>query len=327
MPAKWGPAQIGSKLKCKGPPPIRCFTLGDCALISIWLLLIAIIYFAGAALDRTFLDWAVFGAAVLCVFDSRKGIAVTILLAAPFLGFGLFLRMHLLSATLLALGCGGVLLLTWRTIQGSKAARENLRIGAGLPMFVLITAFANGEIVQFTPRIYDSLLLKADFGTSAALRSWVSAHSLIARTVGISYEALPLVVVLAIAASSGRDRIRLLWSLCLAAVLAIPCYLLFPAVGPVHVSQLSSPRNCMPSLHLTWAALLWINARPGSLRGFFLVFIGITALATLATGEHYVLDLIAAVPFTCLVQWLSIVASRRIERLQPALAAESETVT
>lgn len=317
-----------AKAQRRPPPPIRCFTLGDCLLVTIWLLLMVIIYFAGAALDRTFLDWAVFGGAVLCIADSRKGIGLMILLSLPFFGVGLLLRMHVPSSTLLALGCGGILLLTWRTIKESKTARQNLRIGAALPMFVVLTAFANGEIVHFTPRVYDALLLKTDFGISAAVRSFTLAHHWLAVAIGVCYEALPMVVVLAIAASSGLERKRLLWSLCLAAVLAIPCYLLFPAVGPVHAGQPNSPRNCMPSLHLTWAALLWVNTRSGQarsrwLRGFFLAFIGITAFATLATGEHYVLDLVAAVPFTCLVQWLSIVASSRFGRSQPGLAQAS----
>jgi hypothetical protein len=310
MPAKQDPAQVKSKRKPKGSPPIRCFTLADCALVSIWLLLMAVVYYAGAALNRTFLDWAVFGGAVLCAANSRWHDAWTAVIAIPFFCLGVLLRMPILSAALLALGCGGVLLLTYRTIRGSRIDRQNLRIGAALPMFVIFIAIANAEIVRFTPHVQDALLLKTDFGISAALRRWTLTYPVLPVIVGVCYEALPLVVVIAIASSAGKDRVQLLWSLCLAALLAVPCYLLLPAAGPVHASQPDAPRNCMPSLHLTWAALLWINERRGWLRRFFLVFTGITAFATLATGEHYVIDLIAAIPFTWAVHRLSVYAAR-----------------
>lgn len=98
--------------------------------------------------------------------------------------------------------------------------------------------------------------------------------------------------------------------MCFAAVLAVPCYLLVPAAGPAYAGQANALRNCMPSLHLTWAALLWIDARKAGLRRGLLIFMGMTAIATLATGEHYVLDLIAAVPFTWAVHRLSALAVR-----------------
>jgi hypothetical protein len=268
------------------------------------------VYYAGAAWNRTFLVWAVAGGAVLCVANDRSSIAPISVIAAPFLGLGVLLRMPIFSAVLLALGCGGVLLMTYRTIRGSQIDRQNLRIGAALPMFVILAAYANGQIVPFTPHLYDALLLKCDFGVSAALRRWTSACPLLPATVGVCYEALPLAAVLAIANSSGKNRVQLLWSLCLAAVLAVPCYLLMPAVGPIHAGQPDAARNCMPSLHLTWAALLWINARPVWLRWSAFAFMLITAYTTLATGEHYVLDLVAAVPFTWVVQRLSEPAAR-----------------
>lgn len=236
----------------------------------------------------------------------------------------MFLRTPILTSALLALGCGGISVLTYSTIRGGRADRQNLRIGTALPIFVLFTAFANSEIVHFTPHLYDDLLLKTDFGVGAALRAWTLQHPGLPWIVGLCYEALPLAVVLAITYTSGSNRVRLLWSLCLAAVLAVPCYLLVPAVGPVHVGQPGAARNCMPSLHLTWAALLWIDARRGWRRGFFLVFIAITAFCTLATGEHYVVDLVAAIPYTWVAYRLSLLCANwsmaALARRSPAIA-------
>jgi len=56
---------------------------------------------------------------------------------------------------------------------------------------------------------------------------------------------------------------------------------LMPAVGPVHIGQPFAVRNCNASLHLTWAALLWLNARLFWLRWFLFGFMLVTALATL----------------------------------------------
>jgi hypothetical protein len=111
-------------------------------------------------------------------------------------------------------------------------------------------------------------------------------------------------------------------------------YHVCPAVGPRYafldypvfpdISALSanaSPiapefiRNCMPSLHTTWAILIVMNTKSMALglRQFSVVFAFLTILATLALGQHYLIDLIVAVPFSVAVQSLarSIVARTR----------------
>lgn len=64
----------------------------------------------------------------------------------------------------------------------------------------------------------------------------------------------------------------------------------------------SAPRNAMPSLHVTWALLVfWIcrDLRRGRwIAGAFLIC---TALSTLAVGEHYLVDVIVAFPFALIV--------------------------
>jgi hypothetical protein len=274
--------------------------------VTIWLIVMIVVYAISRIVARHFFDWATFGSAVLCFQNDRKSVVTITMVAVPLFGLGVLLGIPGLSAALMALGCSGVFLLTYRTIRGSELSRENLRIGVWLPIFVLFSAAANSLVVHFTPHLFDDFLLQTDFGVGARLRAWTTGNAWIWVIVGICYEALPAVVVVAIASTSGKDRSRLLWSVCLAAVLALPCYLLVPAVGPVHAGILNSPRNCMPSLHLTWAALLWINARRGWWRRFFLVFTVVTAFCTLATGEHYVADLVAAIPFTWIVYQLSI---------------------
>jgi membrane-associated phospholipid phosphatase len=61
----------------------------------------------------------------------------------------------------------------------------------------------------------------------------------------------------------------------------------------------------MPSMHLTWALLIAINARSAVLRVGLWVYVVLIAAATLALREHYLVDLIAAVPYTIAVQWIA----------------------
>ncbi len=68
--------------------------------------------------------------------------------------------------------------------------------------------------------------------------------------------------------------------------------------------MVNAPRNAIPSLHMTWAILAFWNTRRGPewLRVLTFVLLAGTVLATLGTGQHYLVDLIAAVPFALTVQ-------------------------
>jgi hypothetical protein len=71
-----------------------------------------------------------------------------------------------------------------------------------------------------------------------------------------------------------------------------------PAVQPVLV-RLGAFPNAFPSLHIA-TALIFVLFAPGKLsRGFSLAFLVGTGLATLSTGEHYVIDLVAGLAFGC----------------------------
>jgi len=65
-------------------------------------------------------------------------------------------------------------------------------------------------------------------------------------------------------------------------------------------------RNAIPSLHMTWVLLVWWNSKGLArwVRAIAAVFVGLTVLATLGTGEHYFIDLVVAFPFSLMVQAL-----------------------
>jgi membrane-associated phospholipid phosphatase len=90
-------------------------------------------------------------------------------------------------------------------------------------------------------------------------------------------------------------------------------FALLPAVGPkpYFANMRFAPRNCMPSMHLTWALLAAVNARRMWLRSLLWVFAALTALSTIVLGEHYLIDLIAAVFYTLAVQWVTVRISSR----------------
>jgi hypothetical protein len=117
-------------------------------------------------------------------------------------------------------------------------------------------------------------------------------------------------------------------------------YGIYPAVGPKHafgdlypshsppLQQISiqpmaipdAPRNCMPSLHLAGALAIWWNSWlwPRWGRWLAALFLLATIFSTLALGEHYLADLVVAVPFTLIFQaaWtVSVPFTQRVRRM------------
>jgi hypothetical protein len=102
--------------------------------------------------------------------------------------------------------------------------------------------------------------------------------------------------------------------------LAVPFYLLFPVSGPKyafpdfpslpsavspHMLAIHAAPNGIPSVHTSTALLIfWLLRYWRSGRIFGAVFLALTVLSTLGSGEHYVFDLFCAIPYAALVLWL-----------------------
>jgi len=121
----------------------------------------------------------------------------------------------------------------------------------------------------------------------------------------------------------GKPARVMIRSLLFAAVAGYVLYDVFPAVGPahafanfpriapqgfgwIHPIDAHAARNCVPSLHFTWAMLLVWNCRARAVRVFTVVFLFLTVLATVGGGEHYFFDLIVSVPFCAVVQFAAL---------------------
>lgn len=174
----------------------------------------------------------------------------------------------------------------------------------------------------------------------------VSGSAAIQELLQVSYTCLPLMIGLVCAGHLGRGSSgRVLGALASAGVLGYITYFLFPASGPLYflagrfpsaphtLAELRalplrplewaelSPRNAMPSLHATGALLLWLNCRPFSLfyRSLAFLFVLVTLITTLSLGEHYLIDLVVAIPFAVAVQLLWTKASPRQKSIGAAV--------
>ena len=75
-----------------------------------------------------------------------------------------------------------------------------------------------------------------------------------------------------------------------------------PAAIVPHRVAIAAPPNGVPSLHMAAALLiLWFARHWIAGRLLAVVFVVLTVLATLGSGEHYLLDLIVAVPYSVAV--------------------------
>ncbi len=100
------------------------------------------------------------------------------------------------------------------------------------------------------------------------------------------------------------------------------------ALGSWHTGALASDANqfaAMPSLHLAWAVwcsiAVWrVTSRP-ALRALGVAYPFVTALAVLATGNHYLLDVLAGALLTALVATAVWAAPRVFAATRPRLRA------
>jgi len=145
------------------------------------------------------------------------------------------------------------------------------------------------------------------------------------------YIGLPIVIAVVYTGVLLRDTRRSLSAMTAFLVtgpIGILFYNLLPALGPVHVFNEAFPwhplsfaqlhklfveplpiagaRNAIPSLHMGWVILAWWFSRGLSLwrRTIAALFLLFTFFSTMGTGEHYFVDLVAAVPFSLFIKSL-----------------------
>lgn len=185
------------------------------------------------------------------------------------------------------------------------------------------------------PRTYDLFLFFVDgsfgFEPSIAVRHAVDHVPLLHGLFFYAYSCLPLAMALAyIAHLRAKKRLLYIPIVLGVAIFGTLLYNLLPACGPVSLlgtaqfagdcgplcSNIrsmtpdldsysfnpSDPRNAMPSLHVTWALLtFWICRDLKWGRWVAGLFLFCTIVSTLFTGEHYLVDVVAAFPLALIV--------------------------
>ena len=85
-------------------------------------------------------------------------------------------------------------------------------------------------------------------------------------------------------------------------------------MGPAHIGQHTMPRNCFPSLHLAWTLELVLYSQ-SHLRRIAIVYLVLIAASTIGIGEHYMVDLVAAVPYAIAIYWIEPRLFQNLQRL------------
>ncbi len=211
-----------------------------------------------------------------------------------------------------------------------KSRRQTFYAGAVFPLCSLLIGYTVPLTTWLRPRTYDAFLLAFDgglgFQPSFVFGRVLPEGSTAWGLTTTVYYALPLAACILYASHRARERQSvLILALFLSLMLVgFAQYGIYPAVGPVHafgglypwhpplLTQIAiqpmtvpdAPRNCMPSLHLAGALAVWWNSRLWPRWGRLLagLFLWATIFSTLALGEHYLVDLVVALPFTLIFQ-------------------------
>jgi hypothetical protein len=215
--------------------------------------------------------------------------------------------------------------------EALEPAMRLLLIGLLPTFFIVLAMFGAYLSILFHLVVWDGLLyawegtlgFQASFAIGRLFRAW----PLLASLCQLVYLLAPVGLAL-VYGTQRRSRppvvIDVGAALIVTTIIGFGLYQLFPATGPGYIFHdayplhpplystvtwrqpfpMPAPRNCVPSLHTAWALLLVWHSRGRAtwLRVTTGAFLVLTLLATMGLGEHYLPDLVIAVPFTAATQ-------------------------
>jgi len=235
------------------------------------------------------------------------------------------------------LGVGSLVVLSTRAVWSVGEEKQRI-LSVLFPAIGLLVFLAAKQrllnVAALQGPTYDLNLFVVDgslgFYVFQVARAFFRTHAVASECIIAVYGGLPVAMAIVYAAHLRKYKrdYHLLQVLVLAGVLGWVLYNLLPAAGPAYLlgpdvlrplptynqlrllplQKIAMPpsvlRNAIPSLHMTWALLLVWNTQKLSrhIHFFASVFAILTAIATLATGEHYLVDLVVAYPFSLLAQ-------------------------
>jgi hypothetical protein len=212
---------------------------------------------------------------------------------------------------------------------GQTCKLHTLFAGSVFGFSALFIAAILNLTTKLHPQTYDLYLYAADQGYGIPISAWVaqflSHHAKLSWICGFVYESLPLAVSLLYAYQRSGAKplgIRVLPAFIGGGAAVYVLYNILPAAGPYYAFGPAFPnhlphsaglhtiplgevaRNAIPSMHLACALLIFWNCRrlPRWVYGGAAIYLALTVLSALGLGEHYVIDLVAAVPYVLLLQ-------------------------
>jgi hypothetical protein len=234
-------------------------------------------------------------------------------------------------------GMGALVVLGMHAIWTRRGDRKLLLYGFVPAVLFVASEWTASTLLDITEKLHPKTFDLFLFSFDSSLRVQISflagqfllTHPLL-RTASLAiYIALPLPLALVYAAQLRRvkeNAVAVMLAFLVTGPIGVLCYNMLPACGPVHLWPEAFPwhlfstaealslkivpvaiegaRNAIPSLHMTWVLLVWWNSRGLArwVRAIAAVFVVLTVLATLGTGEHYFVDLVVACPFSLMVQ-------------------------
>lgn len=219
-----------------------------------------------------------------------------------------------------------LLAIRWFRVPIDRRKTEFIFLGAvaACPVALLIQNFLE-FLGRAVPVKYDFYVdrFDAQFGQpSFVVGRFFAAHHL--ALWGTFVYNLPFIITVALVALylwTGRSPAVVIRVSVLLWALLVPLYLVFPVSGPKyafasfpyldasylpHAAIIPGAPNGVPSGHMAFSLITLYLVRPWKwliLPGA--LFVAATALTALGTGEHYLFDLLVAVPFSALLIWIS----------------------
>lgn len=300
--------------------------------LTVSLVLIAGIWHMGS---NSMIACGFLGAALIFA-GTRPGTKLLLIAAAAGVGYGACYALlsgpidHDPPVVLISagafLGIGSITVMACQTIwTRSTNSVAALRDALVLPVFSLVAGLGMNWTNGFPQRTYDHLLYAFD-GTLMQIAPGQTIAALfrsfpwIAAAAGAAYQGLlifpPLYRGWALYRGL-RSSVNVMYAFAAAGVAGFLLYQVCPAEGPVYSFGTRFPddlpdwhdvslapylsagaHNAIPSMHMAWALLiLWSAVELGPLAlAIAASFVGFTVLATLGSGEHYLVDLVVSVP-------------------------------
>lgn len=200
-----------------------------------------------------------------------------------------------------------------------------------------MSEFIAGSLSRLRPLKYDLFVYRLDGFVgqpSFVIGRTVERHLSLKVLVSVTYGFLPIMLLgvfgIYLWLRSEAEALTTIKAFALNLFLSVPFYLAFPVCGPAfafkdfpfhephltpHPIFIAAPPNGVPSVHMSSALLiLWFFWQWPLGRTAGIIFLALTIIATLGSGQHYAFDLLCAVPYAIAIVWIAAGRPTQIRR-------------